>query len=95
MGTLPKVASELGRKRGPAPRNPADLARVTRRGCRHLLKQGDVVGCMIFYSGDMVMFRNGYDLGDGPTTDDGTGVPATRNLYPVVDLLGTVEEVRG
>ena len=50
---------------------------------------------MIFYSGDMVMFRNGYDLGDGPTTDDGTGVPATRNLYPVVDLLGTVEEVRG
>ena len=90
---MPKRASELGQKRDPGPRTRAELlARTTSR--RHLLKEKDVVGCMVFYQGDMVMFRNGFDNGDGCVNDNGDGVPADKPLYPVVDLLGNVEEVR-
>ena len=44
---------------------------------------------MVFDDGQMQIFRNGKDCGEGPG-----GVPIGRALYAVVDLLGTCEEAR-
>ncbi|CAK9051372.1 NHR domain-containing protein [Durusdinium trenchii] len=55
------------------------------------LREGDSVGLLVTASeGELIIFRNGTAVCAGPR-----GIPvASRELYPVVDLLGAARAVR-